>query len=136
CGSGILGIAALKLGAAEALLTDIDPQALQAAAENAARNEVGEQLNIVDATKSDNSVRFNILLANILSNTLIELGPVLDKHMEPGADIAITGILSDQAESVISAWSDWAQLQVGNQIRDWVLLTGCKHKAEQSGMED
>jgi len=136
CGSGILGIAAVKLGATEACLTDIDPQALQAAANNAARNGVTERLNIQQAQKTDNSVRFDILLANILSGTLIELGPRLDALMAPGASLAITGILSGQAGEVSAAWSGWADMKVSDQTRDWVLLTGTKYKAEQSETED
>jgi ribosomal protein L11 methyltransferase len=136
CGSGILGIAAVKLGAAQACLTDIDPQALQAATLNAAKNDATERLVIQPVEKTDNSVRFNILLANILSGTLIELGPILDDFMEPGADLAITGILSEQAEAVISAWSGWAEMSVSAQTRNWVLLTGKKFKAKQSEMED
>jgi ribosomal protein L11 methyltransferase len=136
CGSGILGIAAVKLGATEACLTDIDPQALQASADNAARNGVAERLNIQQTQKTDNSVRFDILLANILSGTLIELGPTLDALMAPGAKLAITGILSGQADEVTAAWSGWADMKVSGQTRDWVLLTGRKYEPEQSETED
>jgi ribosomal protein L11 methyltransferase len=126
CGSGVLGLAAVALGARSACLTDIDPQALRAATDNALRNGLAGRISIAPPDKTDNSVRFDILVANILSGTLIELGPVLDRLMAPGARMAITGILARQADDVASTWSGWANMTVGDQAEDWVLLTGTK----------
>ena len=126
CGSGILGLAAAALGARSVTLTDIDPQALTATTDNLAANGLAGPANLVTAPKNVTDVSHDILLANILSNTLIELGPTLDKLMRPGAKLAITGILADQADSVIAAWSEWADMAVGDQVEDWILLTGTK----------
>jgi ribosomal protein L11 methyltransferase len=136
CGSGILGLAAVALGARSACLTDIDPQALQAATDNALRNGMADRINVTPPDKTDNSVRFDILLANILSGTLIELGPVLDRFMVPGGRMAITGILARQADDVASAWSGWANMAVSDQTQDWVLLTGTKCGTCDSETED
>jgi ribosomal protein L11 methyltransferase len=132
CGSGILGLAAAALGAKIVLMTDNDPQALTAAADNAGKNELQERVHIELAAKIEYSVRYDILLANILSGTLIELGPNLDGLMRPGARMAITGILAEQAEEVCAAWSGWADMTVGDQIDGWVLLTGSKNIKEGS----
>jgi ribosomal protein L11 methyltransferase len=130
CGSGVLGLAAAVLDAESVCLTDIDPQALTAARDNAARNGLEAQVCIAPSGKIEDSVRYDVLVANILSGTLIELGPVLDGLMCPGARMAITGILADQAEQVCSAWSGWADMAVGNQVNNWVLLVGNKHEAD------
>jgi ribosomal protein L11 methyltransferase len=127
CGSGILGLAAAALGAGHVCMTDIDPQALDAARDNAARNDLTSPAHITPTDKIEKSVRYDILLANILSGTLIELGPVLDRLMCPGARMAITGVLADQADDVAAAWSGWADMTVTSQINKWVLLTGTKH---------
>jgi ribosomal protein L11 methyltransferase len=132
CGSGILGLAAAALGAKTVLMTDNDPQALTATADNAGKNELQERVHIELAAKIEDSVRYDILLANILSGTLIELGPNLDGLMRPGARMAITGILAEQAEEVCAAWSGWADMTVGDQIDGWVLLTGSKNIKEGS----
>jgi ribosomal protein L11 methyltransferase len=134
CGSGILGLAAAALGAESVLMTDNDPQALTAAADNTGKNGLQDKVHIELAAKIEDSVRYDILLANILSGTLIELGPNLDRLMRPGARMAITGILADQATQVCEAWSDWADMTVGDQIDEWVLLTGSKNVKE--GSED
>ena len=136
CGSGVLGLAAVALGAGSACLVDIDPQALQAAADNASRNGLSDRISIASPGKTDNSVRFDILLANILSGTLIELGPELDRLMRPGARLAISGILAGQADDVIAAWSGWADMTVGERAEDWVLLTGTKCGTSDSETED
>ena len=130
CGSGILGLAAAALGAAEVVMTDIDPQALLATQDNCAKNGLEGVISAGLPDKIEKSVPFDILLANILSRTLIELGPDLSGFMRPGASMAITGILSDQAPQVAAAWSGWADMAVGQQVRDWVLLTGTKQTTD------
>lgn len=129
CGSGILGLSAALLGAAAVTLTDIDPQAITASRDNASRNGLDETVRIKLPEKIEDSVQHDVLVANILSGTLIELGPLLNGLMQPGASMAITGILADQAAEVIAAWSGWADMTVGAQIREWVLLTGTKRIA-------
>ncbi len=124
CGSGLLAIAAVKLGAARACAVDIDPQALDATATNAAENACSGRIDIgkPDAVAAD--AQYDVLVANILSGTLIELGPVLRELVRPGASLALTGILAHQADAVAAAWSGWADLGTGDRDGDWVLLTG------------
>ncbi|MCP4000643.1 MAG: 50S ribosomal protein L11 methyltransferase [Gammaproteobacteria bacterium] len=126
CGSGVLGLAAAALGAKSVLMTDIDPQALTAARKNTEKNKLQDKVHIELAARIGGSVQYDTLLANILSGTLIELGPNLNRLMRPGARMAITGILASQAEQVCTAWSGWANMSIGNQINEWVLLTGTK----------
>ena len=127
CGSGLLALAALQLGATEACATDIDPQALEATRRNAAANGCADRLRAVGPELVDNTHRFDVLVANILSGTLIELGPVIEPLVRPGARLALTGILAEQADEVAQAWSGWATLHVDRQVREWVLLTGVKN---------
>jgi len=127
CGSGLLGIAALALGARAVLATDIDEQALDSTRNNAKNNACGDRLRAVHAKVLDNPDRFDVLVANILSGTLIELGPHIELLMRPGARMAITGILAEQADEVANAWSDWADMRVSMHTDNWVLLTGTKH---------
>jgi ribosomal protein L11 methyltransferase len=126
CGSGILGLSAAALGAKQVTMTDIDPQALTATAENAANNNLSNGIRVHFPEKITDSVQHDVLVANILSGTLIELGPRLNGLMRPGASLAITGILADQAAQVCSAWSGWADMTIGAQVRQWVMLTGHK----------
>jgi ribosomal protein L11 methyltransferase len=106
---------------------DIDEQALDSTRNNANYNACGDRLRAVHPKVLDNSLRFNVLVANILSGTLIELGPAIEPLMLPGARMAITGILTGQAADVAKAWSDWADMQVSMRRDNWALLTGVKH---------
>lgn len=126
CGSGILGLAAIALGAEEATLIDIDEQAISATMHNAAANDLTDRVSIELPGETEEPVQHDVLVANILSGTLIMLGPQLNGLLRPGARLALTGILADQADEVIDAWSEWADLTTTAQIREWVLLTGCK----------
>jgi len=121
CGSGILAIASLKLGAAGAIATDIDPLALEAARYNSGRNSVA--LAVVDA-KMEIEGRAHVTIANILANPLRMLAPILASHTRPGGLIALSGILEDQADDVIGAYSPWAALAVDSREAGWVLLAG------------
>ena len=110
-------------------MTDIDPQALTASTENAANNNLSNCIRIHFPEKIADSVQHDVLVANILSGTLIELGPRLNGLMRPGASLAITGILAEQAAEVCAAWSGWANMTIGAQVRQWVMLTGHKLKS-------
>ena len=123
CGSGILGIAALRLGAAAAIGVDIDPQALESASYNAVRN--GVALNVVSAERSIPGVA-RLTVANILANPLRMLASVLARHTEPGGRIALSGILAAQAEEVAEAYAPWASLGIAAREEDWVLLEGLR----------
>ncbi len=104
-GSGILAIAALKLGAARAVGTDIDPQALQASRDNADRNAVPEgDFRLCYPEQLDDAETFPIVVANILAGPLIELAPMIAGHLAPGGRLALSGILQGQAEEVLDAY--------------------------------
>ena len=123
CGSGILAIAAMKLGAARARAVDIDPLALEAARYNAQRN--GVRVDVVDAHGSfPGGAR--ITVANILANPLRMLAPTLASHTRPGGSLVLSGILEGQAEGVIEAYAPWAKLRAAARDSGWVLLAGEK----------
>jgi ribosomal protein L11 methyltransferase len=125
CGSGILAIAALKLGAAAVWAVDIDPQALWATRENAERNGVAERLG-TGAPDDVHGQRFQVLLANILANPLIELASRLAELLEPGGRLVLSGILSEQAEAVRQAYEPWFSFAPAAVQQDWVRLEGIK----------
>ena len=121
CGSGILAIAALKLGTAAAIATDIDPSALETARYNANRNAV--PLEVLDA-QVPLAATASITVANILANPLRMLAPVLAAHTRAGGWIVLSGILASQATEVAGAYAAWARLEVAGSQDDWVLLAG------------
>lgn len=111
CGSGILGIAALKLGAAHVTAVDIDPQALMATRENAIRNQVSSALEVKDLPVQLSAA--SCVLSNILSGPLIELAPVLTAACEVGGDLVLSGLLKTQAYEVKAAYaSGFERMQV------------------------
>lgn len=131
CGSGILAIAALALGAGSALGVDIDPQALTATANNAARNACANRLTVglpSDMLPASRAESFGVVIANILSGPLVKLAPALRRYCQPRAGpatrIALSGILADQAPEVIAAFRPWVLLTVTDELGGWVLLTG------------
>jgi len=124
CGSGILGISALALGAASVTGVDIDRQALTATRNNAERNSGSERLVTYEPDALPDSTKCDVLVANILSGTLIDLAPTLRQHCHAGTAIALSGILTEQAESVAAAYREWAQMQAPTEREGWVLLTG------------
>lgn len=121
CGSGILGIAALKLGAGDVLGVDIDPAALTAAADNAARNGVAMRLAHSGAPVTQT---FDRVVANILTNPLMLLAPLLTSRLKPGGRLALSGVLETQAEQVIAAYAPHLPLVVGAAYDGWVRLEG------------
>ena len=121
CGSGILAIAAAKLGATDVLGLDIDPQALIAATDNAVRNELS--IRFQDAGVPIDQ-RFDYVVANILSNPLKALAPALCAHVRPGGFLALSGILSEQAEDLIDAYSPFITLEIADSQEGWVCLAG------------
>ena len=121
CGSGILGIAAVKLGAATVLGVDIDDNALIAARDNAANNRVTLALR---HSKEPLDERFDIVVANILTNPLCVLAPLLAARVARGGHIALSGVLAAQAERVIAAYAPLIALHVGAERDGWVRLEG------------
>jgi ribosomal protein L11 methyltransferase len=121
CGSGILAIAALKLGAAQVVAVDHDPQALYATRDNAEKNAVLEQLQIRHS-KQLPDIRADLLLANILAGTLIELEPLLADHCRGGGTILLSGILEEQQQAVADAYTGDFQITASETRDEWLLL--------------
>ena len=123
CGSGILAIAAAKLGAGEVLGVDIDRQAVAAATANAEHNAVSARF--ADAA-GEIAGRFDIVVANILSNPLKALAPAICAHVRPGGKLALSGILEEQAGDLIAAYAPHLRLAVADRREGWVCLAGSK----------
>jgi len=123
CGSGILAIAGARLGARDVVGTDIDPQALSAARENARRNAVDASFVEPDALPKR---AFDIVVANILANPLRILAPVLVARAADRGRIALAGILAAQAADVVAAYAGDVALHAWREEDGWVLLTGTK----------
>ena len=121
CGSGILAIAALRLGAREALGVDVDPLALVAARANAARNRVEARFVNTEAAPD---FQADLVAANILANPLILLAPLLAGCLRERGRIALSGILETQAEEVMAAYAPWFAMRVSANDEGWVLLEG------------
>ena len=121
CGSGILGIAAMKLGARAAIGVDVDPRALEAARYNASVN--GVRLDVLEAGAAI-AHPATISVANILANPLRVLAPLIAGHTLARGRIALSGILDEQAAEVASAYAPYARLEVEARESGWVLLAG------------
>jgi ribosomal protein L11 methyltransferase len=125
CGSGVLAIAALKLGASAALAIDIDPQALIATRDNAARNHVADRLTVTGAGAASTRAA-DILLANILAEPLLELAPSFAERVAPGGCVVLSGILRSQAGPVASRYAAWFDMSPATLRDDWALLYGVR----------
>lgn len=123
CGSGILAIAAARLGAGRVAGVDIDPQAVEAANANAERNGVV-------ATFADSAEpvagEYDVVVANILSNPLRVLAPAICAHVRPGGRLALSGILREQVDEIIAIYAQWIPMQVADTREDWVCLAGTR----------
>ena len=128
CGSGILAIAAFKLGARQLHCIDIDPQALKATEDNAHRNRIDPGLLNISTPDKLQQQPVDYLMANILSGPLIDLQEQFAKLCKPGARLLLSGILENQADSVCDAYSGNFQLDAVK-IRDgWCLVTGTRNQ--------
>lgn len=126
CGSGILAIAAARLGATAVTAVDLDPQALIATNENAARNGVAAQIHAV-LPDAGSAGPFDLLVANILSGPLVALAPTLMARIGPGAPFALSGILAAQAAEVAAAYAPFATMDPPVALGEWVRLDGLRH---------
>jgi ribosomal protein L11 methyltransferase len=125
CGSGILALAALKLGAQAAIGVDNDPQALIATHDNAERNGVAGALRVY--LPADEPVRlYPIVVANILASALIQLVDVLAARVQSGGVIALSGILHNQADEVLDAYRPYFDDLRVTRLDDWVRIDGRK----------
>jgi ribosomal protein L11 methyltransferase len=123
CGSGILAIAALKLGAQRAWGVDIDEQAMLAARDNAMQNQV--EAKFVNATDQLQQPA-HIVVANILANPLVVLAPLLAGLTLPGGRVVLSGILAEQADEVRAVYRAWFEMDSTERDAEWVLLSGLK----------
>ena len=127
CGSGILAIAALLLGAEEAVGTDIDIQALDASRENAGRNGIDPQRFTLYLPERLPVMQADVVVANILAGPLVDLAPQITAHVKPGGRLALSGILAEQAESVRQAYEGAFTLDPTAEKDGWVRITGVRH---------
>jgi ribosomal protein L11 methyltransferase len=123
-GSGILAIAAMKLGARSAIGVDIDPAAVEAAGYNAAQNEVA--LTCATTEQAVDAVA-DITLANILANPLKVLAPLLAAHTRAGGRVVLAGLLDEQAEELIAIYAPYFSLTVWQRAEGWSCLAGTRH---------
>lgn len=124
CGSGILSIAALKLGAQHAHGVDIDPQALLASRDNAERNQVSAALSLSNCDRD--LVPASLVIANILAGPLETLAPRLAALTKPRGRIVLSGVLTAQAESVQNCYAAWFDMDPIEVQSDWARLSGKK----------
>ena len=123
CGSGILAIAAAKLGAARVDGVDVDPQAVETAAANARANAVAMRAMLPDALAE---TTYDIVVSNILAQPLIVLAPLLAGRCRPGGRIALSGILQSQAAGVADAYDAYFEMRVPAVEDGWALLEGLR----------
>ena len=126
CGSGILAIAAARLGARTAFAVDTDPQALEAARANAARNDVSDRVAVhhpgdLPALEAD------LVVANILVDTLMELAPSIAGMTIPGGRLALSGLLENEVEAVSGAYREWFRIEAPSRRDEWLFLSGLRH---------
>lgn len=125
-GSGILAIAAMKLGAADSCGVDIDPAAVEVAAHNASQNNVP-----ISVASVDDNLQYvaDVTIANILANPLKVLAPLLAAHTRPGGQLVLAGLLSEQAGELIDIYAPWFTLSVWRELDGWACLAGARHSA-------
>lgn len=126
CGSGILGVATLLMGAKKVIGVDIDPQALLATTENAKRNNLAEDAMPVYLPPHCPEIQADVMLANILAGPLAELAPTLSGMTKVGGKICLSGILAIQAETVKQAYTRWFDFDPIATQEEWVRLTATK----------
>ena len=126
CGSGILAIAAAKLGVNNVHAVDIDPQAIIATQSNADKNDVAKCIKtyLVDEFDARQPVAADLLLANILANPLMVLAETFANLLKPGAPIVLSGILQEQAEDVLQVYRQWFDMNPPEIQDGWVMLNG------------
>lgn len=126
CGSGILAIAAAKLGARRVWAVDIDPQALLASDDNASENEVEDRIELRAPAELPAGLRVDILLANILAGVLVRLAAEFGQRVKPGGRLVLSGILEQHADAVQAAFARDFAFAPPRLREDWVLLEGTR----------
>ncbi len=123
CGSGILAITAARLGAGHVIGTDIDPQAVQSSRDNAAQNHVVAEFGLPDAMPAG---EFDVVVANILTNPLKALAPLLINRVRPGGQLVLSGILDSQADEITAIYGNAIDFGPPEQLDGWVRLSGTR----------
>lgn len=123
CGSGILAIAAMKLGAASAIGIDVDAQAVQASHDNATANQVNADFYLPDGTTL---TQYDVVVANILTNPLRALAPLLAVSTKQSGRIVLSGVLAEQADDVMRIYAQWFDMSAAIIEDGWACLSGCK----------
>jgi ribosomal protein L11 methyltransferase len=126
CGSGILSLAALKLGAKKVIGIDIDPQALQASLENAKRNQCEDRLALF-LPKDQPKCKADVVVANILAGPLRELAPVIIEYVSSHGVLALSGVLEEQAEQLQAIYGEFCQMDPVTVQDEWVRLSGVRY---------
>ena len=126
CGSGILAIAALKLGAERVIGIDIDPQAIQASRDNAERNNVSQKIELYLAQDLPDNLQADVVIANILAGPLKELAPQISKLVKTNGKLGLSGILANQSRSVCEAYQSQFELDPVIEHEEWCRITGKK----------
>lgn len=122
CGSGILALAALKLGAKKVYAVDIDEQALQASRSNATKNSISSSRLLLSQPEQLESAPIDLLMANILCGPLIELAPSIARRVKLGGSIILSGILKEQTEQITSAYLHWFDSLILSEKDGWILI--------------
>ena len=126
CGSGILAIAALLLGAQRVTGTDIDPQALEASRDNAQRNQLADERLPLYLPEDMPSEPADLLVANILAGPLVSLAPQLTALVKPGGRIALSGILAEQTDEILTAYASDFELDPVAEKDGWIRVSGVR----------
>jgi len=126
CGSGILGVAALLLGAQSVLAVDIDIQALQATQTNLERNNLASSRLASYLPEDAPDFKSDVLVANILSGPLVELAPVLKDRVKDSGLMVLSGLLANQEQDIIDAYSPWFDLQPAVEDEGWIRISGIR----------
>ncbi|QDE29877.1 MULTISPECIES: 50S ribosomal protein L11 methyltransferase [Shewanella] len=126
CGSGILAVAAIKLGAKKVTGVDIDYQAIDASKANAERNDVVDKLSLYLPEDQPANLQADVLVANILAGPLKELAPLIAEKVKIGGKLALSGLLREQAQEVSDFYSQWFIMDPVCNKEDWSRLTGIR----------
>ena len=125
CGSGVLAIAALKLGAALAIGVDNDAQAIAASRDNAERNDVSDRLDLY-LPQHFPQIQSDVLVANILAGPLAELAPAFAQNLESGGALALSGILDGQQDELLTRYSEWFDRLRATERDGWIRIVGIR----------
>lgn len=126
CGSGILGIAGLLLGAKNMVGIDIDPQAVEATQANAERNKIAPERYEVKLPPYEGNLQAEIVVANILAGPLADLAPIISQLVKKDGFLALSGILENQAHSVVEAYKPWFKIESIVEKEEWIRIVAKK----------